>query len=142
MVLISIFTQTTEPVSVLNTFSKIIESSIFDQLTKHANEFLQIFEGSYRELCSSQHILIRLIEEWKMQLDKNKIFGAVLLDLSKIFDCITHDLLIAKLDAYGFDKEALSLIYSYLKNRKQSVRINNVYSTLLELVSLVPQGSV
>ena len=55
------------PVSVLNTFSKIIESSIFDQLTKHANEFLQIFVGAYRKLYSSQHILIRLIEEWKAQ---------------------------------------------------------------------------
>ena len=123
------------PVSVLNTFSKIIESSIFDRLTKHANEFLQIFVGAYRKLYSSQHILIRLIEEWKTQLDKNKIVGAVLLDLSKAFDCIPHDLLIAKLDAYGFDKEAPSLIYSYLKNRKQSVRINNIYSTFLELTT-------
>ena len=66
----------------------------------------------------------------------------MLLDLSKAFDCIPHDLLIAKLDAYGFDKEALSLIYSYLKNSKQSVRVNNVYSTFLKLISDVPQGSV
>ena len=55
----------------------------------------------------------------------------MLLDLSKAFDCIPHDLLIAKLDTYGFDKEALSLIYSYPMNRKQSVRISGV-----------PQGSV
>ena len=68
------------PVSVLNIFSKIIKSSIFDQLTKHANGFLQIFVGAYRKLYSSQHLLIRLIEEWKTQLDKNKIVGAVLLD--------------------------------------------------------------
>ena len=68
------------PVSVLNIFSKIIESSIFDQLTKHANGFLQCFVGAYRKLYSSQHLLIRLIEEWKTQLDKNKIIGAVLLD--------------------------------------------------------------
>ena len=67
----------------------------------------------------------------------------MLLNLSKAFDCISHDLLIAKLDAYGFDKEALSLIYSYLKNRKHSVLIiNNIYSTFLELISSVPQGSV
>ena len=119
-----------------------MESSIFDQLTKHANEFLQFFEGASRILYSSQHILICLIEEWIIQLNKNKITGAVLLDLSKAFDCIPHDLLIAKLDAYGFDKEALSLIYSYLKNRKKSVHINNEYKTFLELISDVPQGSV
>ena len=105
-------------VCVLDTFSKIVESLIFDQLTKHANEFLQIFMGAYRKLYSSQHILIRLVEEWKTQLERNKIFGPVLLHPSKAFDCITHDLLIAKLDAYCFDKKAFSLIYSYLKNRK------------------------
>ena len=48
----------------------------------------------------------------------------MLLDLSKTTDCIAHDLLVAKLDAYDFDKESLSLIYSYLKKRKQSVHIN------------------
>ena len=80
------------------------------------------------------------MEEWKTQLDENKIVGAVLLDLSKAFDCIPHDLLITKLNACGFDK-VLSLICSYLKNRKH-VCINNVYSTFLELISGVPQGSV
>ena len=63
----------------------------------------------------------------------------MLLDLSKAFDCIPHDLLIAKL-AYGFNKEALSLIYLHLKNRKQSTRINNVYSNFLELITSVLQG--
>ena len=104
--------------------------------------FYKFIVGAYRKLCSSQHILIRLIEEWKTQLDKNKIVVAVLLDLSKVFNCIPHDLLIVKRDAYGSNKEALSLIYSCLKNRKELARINNVYSTFLELISSVPQGSV
>ena len=98
--------------------------------------------GGYRRLHSSLHILIRLIKEWKTQLDKNKIVGSVLLDFSKAFDCIPQDLLIAKLDAFGFDKQALSFIYSYLKNKKLSVGINNVYRTFLDLISGVPQGSV
>ena len=58
-------------------------------------------------------------------LDNKKIVGTVLMDLSKAFDCIPHDLLIAKLCAYGFDKKALTLLYSYLKRRKQSVKIND-----------------
>ena len=66
----------------------------------------------------------------------------MLFDLTKTFDCIPHYLLIVKLDAYGFDKEPLSLICLYLKNRKQSVRIKNAYNTSLELISAVPQGSV
>ena len=53
-----------------------------------------------------------------------------------------HDLQIAKLDAYDFDKEALSLIYSYLKSRKQCDRFNIVYSTFLQLNLGVPQASV
>ena len=60
---------------------------------------------------------------WKTHLGKNKTVGAVILDLSKALDYILHDL-IAKLDACGFDKEALSLTYSYLKDRKQSVHTN------------------
>ena len=67
---------------------------------------------------------------------------AMLMDLSKAFDCIPHDLIIAKLHAYGFDENALVLVYSYLKERKQSVRINDVYRSFQEIVSGVPQGSV
>ena len=62
--------------------------------------------------------------------------------LSKAFDCIPHDLLIAKLSAYGFDKTALKYIYSYLKKRQQCVRINNVYSGFEEIISGVLQGSI
>ena len=67
--------------------------------------------------------------------------GAVLTDLSKAFDCIPHDLLIAKLAAYGFDLNALALIFTYLKNRKQSVGINNKHSSFRNITSGVPQGS-
>ena len=64
------------------------------------------------------------------------------MDLSKAFDCINHDLLIAKLEAYGFGKPALELIRSYLTNRKQRIKINNTFSSWSDLLTGVPQGSV
>ena len=63
-------------------------------------------------------------------------------DLSKAFDCISHDLLIAKLGAHGFDNYTIRYVYSYLKNGKQCVTINNTYSDLLDIISGVPQGSI
>ena len=112
-------------VSILNTFSKIYEKVIKDQLVSGLDNYLSPFISAYRKGCSTQHVLTRLAEEWSEQLDNNYIVGAILMDLSKAFDCIPHDLIIAKLAAYGLDDTALKLIFSYLKNRKQCVRINN-----------------
>ena len=64
------------------------------------------------------------------------------MDLSKAFDYIPHDLLIAKLHADGFNKKVLTFLYSYLKRRKQSVKINDTESFFQILLSGVPQGSI
>ena len=69
--------------------------------------------------------LIRLVEEWREYLGKDFVVGAVMTDLSKAFDCILRNLLIAKLEAYGLGEKALSYIFSYLTNRNQRVRIND-----------------
>ena len=76
--------------------------------------------SAYRASSCTQHVLLRLIEEWKKNLDNNYAVGAVLMDLSKAFDCILHDLLIAKLPPYGFEEKTLLYICSYLENRKKS----------------------
>ena len=130
------------PVSVLNTFSKIYEKVLKQQLVQHLDNTLSVYVSAYRRAYGTQHVLIRLIEEWRSHLDNDFLVGAILMDLSKAFDCIPHDLLIAKLHAYGFDEDALVLTYSYLKRRKQCVRINNTYSSFQEVISGVPQGSV
>ena len=77
-----------------------------------------------------------------MYLDNNCFVGAVKADLSKTFNCIPHDLLISNLEAHGFDNYTIRYVYSYLKNRKQCVKINNTYSDLLNIISGVSQGSI
>ena len=75
-------------------------------------------------------------------LDNRGYAGAILMDLSKAFDTINHELLLAKLYAYGFEKNALRLIMSYLTERWQRTKINHSFSSWTELLQGVPQGSV
>ena len=83
-----------------------------------------------------------MLEKWKNTLDKSKHVGAVFMDLSKAFDTINHDLLIAKSETYGFSINALLFMLSYLKKRSQRVRINSSFSTWEEVIAGVPQGSI
>ena len=83
-----------------------------------------------------------MLIKWQKCLDNSGVVGAILMDLSKAFDCLSHELLIAKLEAYGFGIESLKLIYSYLKHRPHRVRVESTYSAWLELLLGVPQGSI
>ena len=80
-------------------------------------QLFSLFISAYRELCKMQHVLITLIEEWRKNLDNNEFIRAVLMDLLKVFHCIPHDLIIAKLAAYRYYKSMMCYIYSYLKSR-------------------------
>ena len=82
------------------------------------------------------------MEKLNTSLNKKQKVGLFMMDLSKAFDCISHDLLLAKLYAYGFGKKSVKLSYSYLKDRKQRVKINSTYSSWKDIVSGVPRGSV
>ena len=83
-----------------------------------------------------------MFEKWKENLDKGGECGALFVDLSKAFDCLQHDLLLAKLNAYGFDYKSLKLISSFLSNRKYRTKINSSFSEWKHLLIGVPQGSV
>ena len=86
--------------------------------------------------------MYKLIEEWKEAIDNGRVVGSVLMDLSKAFDCLPHDLLIAKLHAYGFNENALILCASYLRRRKQRVKLGEICSEWLYIRKGVPQGSI
>ena len=106
------------------------------------NIYLFPYVSAYRKECSSQHVLIRLLEEWRQHLDNIKAVGGAFMDLSKAFDCVPYNLLIAKLATYSVDENMLMYIYSYLSDRKQCVRINNVHSRFQNVISEVPQGFI
>ena len=96
-----------------------------------------------------------IVEELNIPIDQNLLNDASLFDdpiiaaihkyktdLSKAFDCIVHDFLIAKLEAYGFSYEALKVIYNYLTDRKHRTKVNNSFSDFIDLLLGVPQGSI
>jgi hypothetical protein len=130
------------PISVLPTVSKLFERIMDKQIVAYITPFLSSLLCGFRKGYSAQHALVRLIEKFKISLDEGGKAGAVLMDLSKAFDCIRHDLLIAKLHAYGFSHEALTFINNYLTNRKQRVKVNGSFSSWKDLTRGVPQGSV
>ena len=130
------------PVSVLPVVSKIYERIIQRQIINHIDTYLSPYLCGYRKGFNAQHALTSLIEKWKLSLDKHGYAGAILMDLSKAFDTLNHELLIAKLYAYGFNKNALDFVFSYLTNRWQRTKINKSFSSWSELLSGVPQGSV
>ena len=83
-----------------------------------------------------------MLEIWNHAVDNKNVFEALLTDLSKAFDCICHDLLIAKLNTYGLSVPALKLVHNYLQNRKQRTKNSTSYSLWEENISGVPQGSI
>ena len=130
------------PISILPNLSKIFERCMYDQLKDHFDKLLSKYQCGFRKGFSTQHCLLAMIEKLRKSLDSGGSSAALLTDLSKAFDCLPHDLLIAKLHAYGIKKGSLKLLFSYLKNRKQRVRLNNTYSEWIDILFGVPQGSI
>ena len=83
-----------------------------------------------------------MLEFFKDATDKSKAFGALLTDLSKAFDCLCHDFLIAKLHAYGLVMFSLNLLQDCLSNRKQRTKVDSFFSSWEGIFSGVPQGSI
>ena len=75
-------------------------------------------------------------------VDDGGVYRALLTDLSKDFDCILLESITTKLEAYGFQMDALKLVYDYLSNRKQGVKINEAFSSWKGVEYGVPPGSI
>ena len=130
------------PVSLLPIVSKIFEKILYTQINLHFTPFFSPLQCGFRKTHSTQNSFCLLLEKWRKALDAKQSAGIILTDLSKAFDCIRHDLLLAKLQAYGMDFGSLNYMFNYLSNRKQRVRINNEFSEWEDIKYGVPQGSI
>ena len=114
--------------SILVTLDKVFEKCLARQLSDYFSYILSPFLSVNRRGYSCEAVLLCLIEDWRNALDNKCVVGAVSMDLSKAFDMIPHDLLLAKLAAYGVAPVSLPLLHSYLRDRSQRVRIEDVTS--------------
>ena len=130
------------PISILPNLSKVYERLMYNQIYPYFDTLFSKFQCGFRKGFNAQHCLLVIIEKWRKTLDKGGATGAVLTYLSKAFDCIDHNLLIAKLDAYGFDKQSIDFLHSYLTKCKQRTKVDSAYSSWEMLLSGVPQGSM
>ena len=112
------------------------------RILSHFQDKLSPLLCGFRSKHSTQHALFRLIQKWQSCLDKSGKIGTILMDLSKAFDTLPHDLLLAKLAAYGLSENSLRLIFSYLSGRYQRIKIGSTYSEWLLTILGVPQGSI
>ena len=118
--------------SILPSLAKICDRLIYKQKYQMTENAFSIFQCGFSKKYSTQHALIAMIEKAKKNFS----------DLSKAFDCITRDLLIAKTHALNFDMNALNLIFGYLTGRKQRVKINSSFSLYLDIFPGIPQASI
>ena len=107
------------PVRVLPDVSKIYERIMQKQILEYIGKHLSPHLCGYRKGYSAQTALISMLEKWKLSIDNKGFAGGILMDLRKAFDTINHPLLLAKLHVYGFSKQALAIICSYLSNQSK-----------------------
>ena len=129
-------------IGLLPCISKLYERDMYNQIKCYMENYLSPYLFGFRKAHSTEQCLNTMLENWKKALDCNKKVGAVLTDLSKAFDCLNHDLLIAKFEAYGFNIEALTFTQDYLSNRSQRTKVNSEYSSYRDIKYGVPQGSI
>ena len=110
-----------------------------DQLSAYLDSSSNPFLAAFRKGFGCQSTLLRLLEDWRKALDNNECVAAILMDLSKAFDCLPHELLVAKLRAYGLSEEAVKLLDSYLSDRSQQITLGPHTSTWERIFKGVPQ---
>ena len=132
------------PISVLPAISKIMERILYDQLYDYLTKFelLSDSQFGFRKFHSTASALLDCTNDWYVNLDRKMFNLVVLIDLKKAFDTVDHQILLRKLELYGIKGQALTLLKSYLTNRRQKCQIKNSFSSERLIKCGVPQGSI
>ena len=128
----------------MSVLPKVFEAIVHTQLFVYLqdNSLLHSAQSGFRSLHNTQHVLLRSVDDWRTALDRDEIVGTILIDLSKAFDSIDHNLLVAKLEAYGVRGNEKEWFLNYLSDRQQRVVVGGAKLTWSEMVKGVPQGSI
>ena len=129
-------------VTILPLISKVHERLIYNPLSEYTKSFLSHILYGFRKAHITQHALFKLLLSWQKELDNGGFVGTILMDLSKAYDCIAHELLIAKLKCYGIENRSLRLFLDYLTNRNQRTKIGSSFSSWCDINTGLPQGSI
>ena len=108
----------------LPTISKIIDKLMKNQLNHFIQKHLTPFLCRYQKGYGTKQTLLALIESWKNNLDNKSFVGVVSIDLCKALDTLNYELLITKLNAYGFVESSLKLLHSHHSNRWHITKVN------------------
>ena len=110
---------------------------LYDYMEKFLNQLLWFPKSPLNTTCT-----IQLIQSWQKELDESGFVVTILMDLPKAYDCLPHDLIVAKLEACGLPKESLQLINDYLSYRKQRTKIGSAQSDWANVIRGIPQVSI
>ena len=132
------------PISLLPVVAKVFERLVHQQLFSHLQKYniLHPTQSGFRPRHTTQDVLVGLVDSWRKALDADLLVGAIMMDLSKAFDCVDHSILVRKLRVLWSEWGELRWFQDYLHGRKQRVRVSSAYSTWSDIRRGVPQGSI
>ena len=129
-------------ISLLPSLSKVNEKLIYQKLNAFFENKLSPLLCGFRSRYSTQHAWLNLISKWNICFGNTGVVGIILMDLSKVFDCLPHELVLVKLHAYGVEIKSLKLLQDYLSNRTQRVKLDSTFGSWLKILLGVPQDSI
>ena len=132
------------PISLLSILNKLLEQIVYKRIYGFVEKYQVLYKHQFgfRKNHSTTLAVLEIMDKCYKNLDEGKKVLGIYFDLQKAFDCISHDILLTKLENYGIRGPMHDWLKNYLHNRKQYTIVNNVSSNIASIKYGVPQGSV